>query len=159
MLPKDTKYCIGTLKERYTKYFEDNPSKKTWVLDTSTLASPTSSPQYAGITTASHTNYTLAGLQGPSMIAGSSGGFEGLNLAESNMLKELLLKMETHQAAKEKAGKAQELSTSSDPESSQPQSKQSAPIQVQHPSKPPQPIIGKIPSGYEPPSEQTIATA
>ncbi|KAK1219487.1 hypothetical protein PQX77_013401 [Marasmius sp. AFHP31] len=62
-LPDNNKYSRGTLKDCFTRYFDDHPSEKTWLLGL-TFAPPIPSSEFPGLSVASHTQYTLAGLQG-----------------------------------------------------------------------------------------------
>ncbi|KAK1218941.1 hypothetical protein PQX77_018348 [Marasmius sp. AFHP31] len=169
LLPADDKYRTGTLKERFTRYFDDHPSEKTWILEIGSPRQPPAPAEYAGVTTALHSNYTLAGMQGPSMALHSGVEVDGLSSDEMEVLKRLLFKVETRKSAKKKAegSDSQKDTSSSVPQESEsppkstsqlPDPEPSQPIsgRIQQPAKPPRPVIGKLPEGYEPPKDRVM---
>ncbi|KAJ8094311.1 hypothetical protein PM082_006851 [Marasmius tenuissimus] len=175
MLPMDEKYRSGTLKARFMRYFEDHPTKKTWILEFGGSRTQSSlSAEYSGVDVALHSEFTLSGMQGPSMDTLFQAlppdvqmEYNGLDAREMDILRGLLFKMETRKSAKKKAESAKDTSSSpaqnpaqssSPPSSIVPDPEPSQPIGgcIQQPSKPPRPVIGKLPDGYEPPKDRVV---
>ncbi|KAK1226127.1 hypothetical protein PQX77_010902 [Marasmius sp. AFHP31] len=170
----DEKYHSGTLKARFMHYFEDNPSEKTWILEIRTPTMHSILPaEYSGVDVASHSEFTLSGMQGPSMVTAFQTfppevqlEYEGLDSQEMDMLWGLLFKMETRCLAKKKSEVNKDTSSRA-PQNSEPSTNLSSivpdpepsqPIggHIQQPSKPPCPVIGKLPEGYEPPKDCVV---
>ncbi|KAJ8083330.1 hypothetical protein PM082_009202 [Marasmius tenuissimus] len=175
MLPMEEKYRSGTLKARFMRYFEDHPAEKTWILEFGGSRTWSSlSAEYSGVDVASHSEFTLSGMQGPSMDTSFQAlppdvqmEYDGLDAREMDILRGLLFKMETRKSAKKKAESAKDTSSSpaqnpdqssSPPSSIVPDPEPSQPIggHIQQPSKPPRPVIGKLPDGYEPPKDRVV---
>ena len=162
-LPEEDKYSRGLLKERFMRYFDDHPAEKSWLLDVSIHGSSPSTA-FLGVNISTHNQYTLAGLQGPSMSFISE-DTDGLDDDERRLIERLLYKMETRKAAKKKAEDTAKKATSSDnsqpPKDSSSQPTRPEPSQpyggrIQEPTKLPKPIIGRLPDGYEPPAERVV---
>ncbi|KAJ4486597.1 hypothetical protein C8J55DRAFT_424354 [Lentinula edodes] len=64
-LPNETKYRCGLVKTRFERYFEDNPSAKTWILNVRQPANNLLPSSLAGIEVSQHNAYTLHSYQGP----------------------------------------------------------------------------------------------
>ncbi|KAK1228994.1 hypothetical protein PQX77_007960 [Marasmius sp. AFHP31] len=167
-LPDNDKYSHGTLKDCFTRYFDDHPAEKTWLIDSSFTTSVPST-EFPGVSIASHTQYTLAGLQGPPMALFNE-DTDDLDEEDRNTIQRLLFKMETRKAAKRKAENASDKAKSTNSTATQPSSGTSStpdrpePSQpmsgrIQEPSKLPKPVIGKLPEGYQPPSEHVVGAA
>ncbi|KAK1233243.1 hypothetical protein PQX77_003586 [Marasmius sp. AFHP31] len=164
-LPDNDKYSRGTLKDRFTQYFDDHPTEKTWLLESSFLLSVPSS-EFPGINVASHTQYMLAGLQGPhlSLLIEES---DNMDAEDQWTIQRLLYKMEMRKAARKKANESAEKDKSANLTTPQPPSgtspspdcpEPSQPIgdRIQQPPKLPKPVIGKLLECYQPPSEHVV---
>ncbi|GAW09026.1 protein [Lentinula edodes] len=171
-LPNETKYRRGLVRTRFERYFEDNPSAKTWILDVQQPLNTPISPSLAGIEVSQHNAYTLNSYQGPSMLAtAATYALQGEgDPSEAAAVRDLIFKMETRRATKDRTV-ASNSSTSplksnaapngidknpttklpSDPDPSKP-----IPPRTTVPTKPPKPIIGKLPENYVPPQERTV---
>ncbi|KAJ3803836.1 hypothetical protein F5876DRAFT_84321 [Lentinula aff. lateritia] len=171
-LPNKTKYKRGLVKTRFERYFEENPSAKTWILDVPQPPSSPLAPALAGIEVSQHNAYTLHSYQGPSMLATAAAyTLQGENdPSEAAAVRDLIFKMETRRSTKERpgsngsstsppkpitssAGGPQPPTTKqpTDPEPSKP-----IPPRTSVPTKPPKPIIGKLPKNYVPPQERNV---
>ncbi|KAJ8091978.1 hypothetical protein PM082_024213 [Marasmius tenuissimus] len=171
----DEMYRSGTLKARFMRYFEDHPAKKTWILEFGGSRTQSSlSAEYPGVDVASHSEFTLSGMQGPSMDTSFQAlppdvqmEYDGLDTREMDILRGLLFKMETRKSAKKKAESVKDTSSSpaqnpdqsSSPPSSivpDPEPSQHIGGRIQQPSKPPRPVVGKLPDGFEPPKDRVV---
>ncbi|KAK1215582.1 hypothetical protein PQX77_021793, partial [Marasmius sp. AFHP31] len=164
-LPDDDKYSHGTLKDRFTRYFDDHPAEKTWLLD-ATFQTSVPSPQFPGVNISSHTQYTLAGLQGPPMSLFTE-DTDAMDVEDQLTVQRLLYKMETRRAAKKKAEDtadkdkptdstpAQQPSTTSS-SAAHPEPSQPVGGRIQGPTKLPKPVISNLPEGYQPPSDRVV---
>ncbi|KAJ3926050.1 MAG: hypothetical protein NXY57DRAFT_966965 [Lentinula lateritia] len=171
-LPNETKYRRGLVKTRFERYFEENPSAKTWILDIPQTPKNPLSPALAGIDISQHNAYTLHSYQGPSMLATAAAyTFQEENdPSEAAAVRDLIFKMETRRSTKERtvtngsstspprpttsSGSNPQPPTAkppTDPEPSKP-----VPPRTTIPTKPPKPIIGKLPENYVPPQERTV---
>ncbi|KAJ3897242.1 hypothetical protein F5879DRAFT_1032527 [Lentinula edodes] len=171
-LPNETKYKRGLVKARFERYFEENPSAKTWILDVPQPPNSPLTPALAGIEVSQHNAYTLHSYQGPSMLATAAAyTLQGENdPSEAAAVRDLIFKMETRRSTKERpgsngsstsppkpitssAGGPQPPTTKppTDPEPSRP-----IPPWTAVPTKPPKPIIGKLPENYVPPQERNV---
>ncbi|KAJ3877681.1 hypothetical protein F5051DRAFT_428737 [Lentinula edodes] len=171
-LPNETKYKRGLVKTRFERYFEENPSAKTWILDVPQPHGSPLAPALAGIEVSQHNAYTLHSFQGPSMLATAAAyTLQGENdPSEAAAVRDLIFKMETRRATKERSGPSSSSTSPTkpitpsasnpqpptakpptDPEPSKP-----IPPRTSIPTKPPKPIIGKLPENYVPPQERTV---
>ncbi|KAJ3810458.1 hypothetical protein F5876DRAFT_76765 [Lentinula aff. lateritia] len=171
-LPNDTKYKRGLVKARFERYFEENPSAKTWILDIPQSSKNQLSPTLAGIDVSQHNAYTLHSYQGPSMLAAAAAyTLQGENdPLEAAAVRDLIFKMETRRATKGRTvannpstsppkvnttsngdDKSSATKQPTDPDPSQP-----IPPRSTVPTKPPKPIISKLPENYVPPQERTV---
>ncbi|KAJ3824487.1 hypothetical protein F5880DRAFT_1644951 [Lentinula raphanica] len=169
-LPNNERYQKGLVKERFEKYFEDHPTERTWILETSPAS--VNPPARAGIDTSTHSAYTLHGYQGPAMLSTAAAyALQSDNdPSEAAVVKDLIFKMETRRTAKER-GEAKPSSTSTQSKSksnaddgttnatsSTPDPVPSSPIpsRIVSSVKQPKPVIGKLPETYVPPQEQNL---
>ncbi|KAK1235481.1 hypothetical protein PQX77_001290 [Marasmius sp. AFHP31] len=155
-------------------YFEDNPLEKTWILEIGTPIMCLSLPaEYSGVDVASHSEFTLSGIQGP-LVATAFQTFppevqlkyDSLDAREMDMLCRLLFKMETRHSARKKTEVNRDMSSqaphnsesSANPSSIVPDPELSQLIssRIQQPSKPPCPVIGKLPKGHKRPKDQVV---
>ncbi|KIK62751.1 hypothetical protein GYMLUDRAFT_242397 [Collybiopsis luxurians FD-317 M1] len=137
-LPEDNKYTKGLIKKQFKCYYNDNPSEKTWILKLPPPL-PTLRPELAGIDVSCHTSYILNGLQGPEMATKTYALINEVNdvnnIDDPNNVK----------------GRKDEPVKTLDPKLSQPIPSSPTPT-----SKPPKPVIGKLPPNYVPPGEQML---
>ncbi|KAJ3747439.1 hypothetical protein DFH05DRAFT_1521786 [Lentinula detonsa] len=157
-LPDDERYSKGLIKERFERYFDDHPSKKSWTLEIApespSLLSTSLPGNLAGIEVSRHTPYSIHAYQGPAMLAKSAAYLTDSTVTdeERNELKEVLMKMETRRVAKVRFERDPPPHTSQ-----QPDPEPAQPIPNSPPAaKPPKPIIGKLPETYVPPTERTV---
>ncbi|KAJ3846388.1 hypothetical protein EV368DRAFT_89107 [Lentinula lateritia] len=165
-LPNDTKYRRGLVKARLERYFEENPSAKTWILDIPLKLTPQLSPTLAGVDVSCHNAYTLHSYQGPSMLATAAAyTLQGENdPTEAAAVRDLIFKMETRRSKGRSDARNSSTSPPSEPSSSDtnagttpdPEPSKSIPPRFVPPMKPPKPIIGKLPENYVPPQERTV---
>ncbi|KAE9401710.1 hypothetical protein BT96DRAFT_937743 [Gymnopus androsaceus JB14] len=164
-LPQNQRYTEGTLKQRFECYFEDHPSKKTWMWESPMVESN----PFRGVDVGVHSRYTVHGYQGPAMMEKAStymatslehGSFEGE--PEEEAICQLLFKIETCRAAKEKAVKDVPEHYSKpklpvpQPPVPPPPSESSSPVPIPGPARVPKPVIGKLLPNYVPPQERTV---
>ncbi|KAJ3887407.1 hypothetical protein GG344DRAFT_80784 [Lentinula edodes] len=165
-LPNETKYKRGLVKTRFERYFEENPSAKTWILDIPQTPKNPLPPALAGIDVSQHNAYTLHSYQGPSMLAtAATYTLQGeSDPTEAAAVRDLIFKMETRRSKGRTDAKSSSTSLPDKPASSdtktgtQPDPEPSKPIppRIVSPTKPPKPIIGKLPENYVPPQERTV---
>ncbi|KAJ3913869.1 hypothetical protein F5877DRAFT_83387 [Lentinula edodes] len=137
-LPNETKYRHGLVKTRFERYFEENPSAKTWILD---IPQTPKNPFY----------------QGPSMLATAAAyTFQEENdPSEAAAVRDLIFKIETRRSTKERTvtnGSSTSpprptTSSGSDPQPptakppTNPEPSKPIPPRTTIPTKPPKPII------------------
>ncbi|KAJ3897750.1 hypothetical protein F5879DRAFT_995595 [Lentinula edodes] len=171
-LPNETKYKRGLVKTWFERYFEENPSAKTWILDVPQPPNVSLTPALAGIEVSQHNAYTLHSYQGPSMLATAAAyTLQGENdPSEAAAVRDLIFKMETRRATKERSGSNGSSTSPPKPVSSSaggpqpptakqpmdPEPSKPIPPRTTVPTKPPKPIIGKLPDNYVPPQERTV---
>ncbi|KAJ3871663.1 hypothetical protein F5051DRAFT_445961 [Lentinula edodes] len=177
-LPNETKYRRGLVKTRFERYFEDNPSAKTWILDVRQPANHPLPPSLAGIEVSKHNAYTLHSYQGPSMLAtAATYALQGeTDPTEAAAVRDLIFKMETRRTTKgrtvandsmtsgnsstsspiRKAPSNGDEKVSSPNSSTDPDPSKPIPPRTTVPARPPKPIIGKLPENYVPPQERTV---
>ncbi|GAW05094.1 hypothetical protein LENED_006929 [Lentinula edodes] len=165
-LPNETKYKRGLVKTRFERYFEENPSAKTWILDIPQPLNGPLAPALAGVDVSQHNAYTLHSYQGPSMLATAAAyTLQGeSDPTEAAAVRDLIFKMETRRSKGRTDAKSSSTSLPDKPASSdtntrtQPDPEPSKPIppRIVPPTKPPKPIIGKLPENYVPPQERTV---
>jgi len=124
---------------------------------------------FRGVDVGVHSRYTVQGFQGPAMMERAStymaasveqSGFEGE--PEEEAIRQLLFKIETRRAAKEKAAKdvpehfPKPKPPIPKPPVPPPPSEPSTPIPNPGPARIPKPVIGKLPPNYVPPQERTV---
>ncbi|KAJ3914297.1 hypothetical protein F5877DRAFT_82924 [Lentinula edodes] len=151
-LPNDTKYRCGLVKTRFKRYFEENPSAKTWILNIPLKLTPQLSPTLAGMDVSCHNAYTLHSYQGPSMLATAAAyTLQG----ESDPTEVAAGRSDTRNSStsppSEPSSSDTNTGTTPDPKPSK-----SIPPRIVPPTKPPKPIIGKLPENYVPPQERTV---
>ncbi|KAJ4479472.1 hypothetical protein C8R41DRAFT_771990 [Lentinula lateritia] len=171
-LPNETKYKRGLVKVRFERYFEENPSAKTWILDVPQPPGSPLAPALAGVEVSQHNAYTLHSYQGPSMLATAAAyTLQGeTDPYEAAAVRDLIFKMETRRATKERSGSSSSSTSppkpitplASDPQPpvakppTDPEPTKPIPPRNTIPTKPPRPIIGKLPENYVPPQERTV---
>ncbi|KAJ3979282.1 hypothetical protein F5890DRAFT_1558936 [Lentinula detonsa] len=142
-LPDEDQYKRGPLKARFKLYWRENPTAKLWMLEPVSSSVPT---EYEGVECSQHTAYTLRGYQGLGMLAVAAMADPSIDKSEQDAVKALILQME-NQKSKRNYGaldsKPQYAET--DPAPSMP-----IPPHPVAPTKPPKPIIGKLPTNYAP---------
>ncbi|KAJ3764979.1 hypothetical protein FB446DRAFT_510601 [Lentinula raphanica] len=169
-LPRDERFQKGLVKERFEKYFNENPTARTWILDIP--PEPYSPPERAGIEVRQHTAYSLQGYQGPSMLATAAAYAlqSETDPGESALVRDLIFKMETRRMAKDRTeARPSSTSTQNSPPTDAPKANHrksaiandpepSVPIpqRIVAPTKPPKPIIGKLPDTYVSPQERNL---
>ncbi|KAJ3780019.1 hypothetical protein GGU10DRAFT_381333, partial [Lentinula aff. detonsa] len=148
-LPDEDRYKRGPLKARFELYWRENPTAKSWMLEP---VSPSLPAEYEGVQCSQHTAYTLRGYQGPEMLAVAALAEKSVNESEQDAVKALVLQMEA-QRSKRNLGAldAKPQYAETDPAPSSP-----IPTRPVAPTKPPKPIIGKLPANYVPPQERSI---
>ncbi|KAJ3721793.1 hypothetical protein C8R42DRAFT_642250 [Lentinula raphanica] len=169
-LPRDAKYQKGLVKERFERFFSENPTARTWILDVPAPSSPP--PEKAGLDISQHTAYTLQGYQGPHMLATAAAYAmqSDDDPSEAAVVRDLIFKMETRRGNRDR-NEAKSSSTTppskskpnatkgdqppivqaADPEPSVP-----IPQRIVSQSKTTKPIIGKLPETYVPPQERNL---
>ncbi|KAJ3804827.1 hypothetical protein F5876DRAFT_82562 [Lentinula aff. lateritia] len=153
-LPNETKYKRGLVKTRFERYFEENPSAKTWILDVPQPPNAPMSPALAGIEVSQHNAYTLHSYQGPSMLATAA----AYTLQEENDPSEEC----TVTNGSSTSSPRPSTSSASDPKPplvkppTDPEPSKLIPLRNTLPTKPPKPIIGKLPENYVPPQGRMV---
>ncbi|KAJ3846267.1 hypothetical protein EV368DRAFT_89308 [Lentinula lateritia] len=165
-LPNDAKYRRGLVKTRFKRYFEENPSAKTWILNIPPKITPQLSPTLAGVDVSYHNTYTLHSYQGPSMLATAAAyTLQGeSDPTEAAAVRDLIFKMETRRSKGRSDARNSSTSPPSEPSSSDtiagttpdPEPSKLIPPRIVPPTKPPKPIIGKLSENYVPPQERTV---
>ncbi|KAJ3765084.1 hypothetical protein FB446DRAFT_795403 [Lentinula raphanica] len=171
-LPNLEKYQKGLMKECFERYFEDNPTARTWLLESPATPASPPLPERAGIDSSTHSAYTLHGYQGPSMLttAAAYALQSESDPSEAAVVRDLIFKMETRRTVKERS-EATSSSTSTQSKSkvsaTDGGSKPSNPTIDPDPSIPipqrivsstrqPKLVIGKLPEVYVPPQERNL---
>lgn len=166
-LSDEDKYKSGLIKARFERYFEDNPSVKSWILKTPSLSIGTL-PELAGVAISTHSKYSLNGYQGPGMlekvVSYMANDSTAAEPEEEVLLRQLIFKMETRRAARERTSTdntGKSASPVNTPDSNTPVNDEPEPSKVippgpMGPMKPPKPIIGKLSQNYVPPAECSL---
>ncbi|KAE9397192.1 hypothetical protein BT96DRAFT_941130 [Gymnopus androsaceus JB14] len=158
-LPRNQRYTKGTLKQRFECYFKDHPSEKSWMWE----SRMEESNPFGGMDVGVHSRYTVKGFQGPSMMEKASaymaaavnpGSFKGE--LEEEAIRQLLFKIETRQAARDKANEDVPEQRSKPKAPISPPSEHFPSVPAPGPVCVPKPIIGKLPPNYVPPQERTV---
>ncbi|KAJ4000441.1 hypothetical protein F5050DRAFT_1838706 [Lentinula boryana] len=148
-LPDEDRYKRGPLKARFELYWRENPTAKSWMLES---VSPSLPAEYKGVQCSQHTAYTLRGYQGPGMLAVAAMAEPSVNESEQDAVKALVLQMEAQRSKRNHGAlDAKPQYAETDPAPSTP-----IPTRPVAPMKPPKPIIGKLPANYVPPQERSI---
>ncbi|KAJ3804618.1 hypothetical protein F5876DRAFT_82868 [Lentinula aff. lateritia] len=165
-LPNETNYRRGLVKTRFERYFEENPAAKTWILDIPQPHNGPLAPALAGVNVSQRNTYTLHSYQGPSMLATAAAyTLQGeSNPTEAAAVRDLIFKMEIRRSKGRTNAKDSSTSLPDKPASSDtntgthpdPESSKPIPPRIVSPTKPPKPIIGKLPENYVPPQERTV---
>ncbi|KAE9389056.1 hypothetical protein BT96DRAFT_1003596 [Gymnopus androsaceus JB14] len=158
-LPNESRYKGGLIKTRFERYFEDNPSAKSWILETPSQT-PAPSPQLAGVAISTHSKYSLKGYQGPEMLSKVASFLtndaQDLEDEDEQILRRLIFKMETRKSAKNRTSGEDTEADNRAPSGSEPEPSKSIPPAPAGPAKPPKPVIGKLPQNYVPPAERSL---
>ncbi|KAJ3876003.1 hypothetical protein F5051DRAFT_441890 [Lentinula edodes] len=166
-LPNKTKFKWGLVKMQFKCYFEENPSAKMWILDVLQPPNGPMAPMLAGIEVSPYNVYTLHSYQGPSMLATAAAYTlqEENDLSKAAAVRDLIFKMETRRATKEHTvtngsltsplrhttSLASDLKPPAVKPLTDPEPLKPIPLQNTFPTRPPKPIIGKLPENYVPP--------